>query len=186
MVASPLVCTCHVKDPKYVNLGNADHRWWVHIDCQKPYEAWLRSLGDDMLNFFRGGDLDGKAYATSTLLDHQYLIAEYRWTPDVIISKKTGDTARVWLHESIPDDVEIVIDQDRHDLKTVRQKDRPMQTMERRRKALKMSRERLAELVGMSHAQIQRIESNGVRTTDEERRRIYDVLDRLEAAANPR
>lgn len=189
MVAKPLVCTCPDPDKhRYVNLGDVDHRWWVHVLCLKPREPWLRSLGDKMLNFFRGGDLDGKAYATSTLLDHQYLIEGYRWVPEVIISKTTQDTARVWLHESLPDGTPIVIDQDQHDLVTVKQEDNGVATLERRRKALKLSREKLGELTGLTHAQIQRIEANGVRTTDSERQLIIDMLDQLEgiqAPANP-
>jgi hypothetical protein len=181
MIEHPsLVCTCRDPDKVYVNWGDVDHRWWVHTECGRPVEPWLRSLGDKMLNYFRGGEQDGKAYATSTLLDHQYLMEGYSWTPEVIISKKTGDTARVWRHASLPSDLATVIDQDRHDLVTIKQDDRRMPTMEKRRKALKISREKLAEMVGMSHAQIQRIESNGVRTTDEERQRIYDALDQLE------
>jgi DNA-binding XRE family transcriptional regulator len=135
-----------------------------------------------MLNFFRGGPIDGYAYDTSTLLQYQDLVLEYRWVPKVIISKKNDDTARVWLHDSLPDDAVIVVDQDRHDLLTIEQEDRRVPTIEKRRKELKLSREGLGDLVGMTHAQIQRIEQGGPRTTDAERRQIEDVLDRLEVA----
>ena len=176
-----LVCTCKESAPM-INLGDVDHRWWVHIICGRPDEYWLRSLGDTMLNFFRGGPIDGYAYPTSTLFRRQDLMAGYRWVPKVIISKKNDDTARVWLHESLPDDAVIVVDQDRHDLLTIEQEDRRMPTIERRRKDLKLSREALGDLTGLTHAQIQRIEQDGPRTTDDERRRVNDVLDRLEDA----
>lgn len=138
-----------------------------------------------MLNYFRGGPLDGYAYATSTLLERQDLMEGYRWVPKVIVSKKNDDTARVWLHETLRDDVVIVTDHERHDLVTIEQEDRRMPTMVKRRKDLKLSRERLAELVGMTSAQVQRIESNGVRTTEEERNRVYGALDQLESARQP-
>ena len=180
---SHLVCT-H-PDARYVNKGDIDHRWWVCIECGKPDEAWFRSLGDKMLMFFRGGPIDGYAYAMSTLLERQDLMEGYRWTPKVIVSKKNNDTARVWLHESLPDDAEIVVDHDRHDLVTIEQEDRRMPTIERRRKDLKLSREKLGELVGLTQSQIQRIEASGPRSTDDELRKINDVLDRLEAAREP-
>jgi hypothetical protein len=181
---SALVCTCLDHLP-LVNKGDDDALWWVHAICGKPIEAWLRARGDQMLLFFRGGPMDGYAYAMSTVLEHPELVEGYRWIPKMIVSKKNDDTARVWLHESLPDDAEIVLDHERHDLVTIEQEDRAMPTMEKRRRDLKLSRERLGELAGLTPAQVQRIESNGVRTTDEERRSINDVLDRLEAARQP-
>jgi hypothetical protein len=138
-----------------------------------------------MLNFFRGGPIDGFAYATSTLLARQDLMEGYRWISKVIVSKKNDDTARVWLYQDLPDDVEIVLDHDRHDLVTIEQEDRRMPTMEKRRTELRLSRDKLAELAGLKGSQISRIERNGPRTTDQERQAINDVLDRLEAAREP-
>lgn len=89
----------------FTNLGaGTDQQWWVCAECGRPTTAWLQSQGDDMLNFLRGGPLDGSAYATSTLLDRSQghiPIEEYRWTPEVAISQTTHATARVWVHESI-------------------------------------------------------------------------------------
>jgi hypothetical protein len=134
-----------------------------------------------MLNYFRGGDLDGKAYALSTLLDHQYLMDGYRWTSEVIISKVTGASARVWRHDSLNDAV-AAVDQGRDDLVTEKQEVRNGPTIAERRDRLGISRSRLAELAGhgMTHAKIMRIEQDGVRTTDEERAIVNGALDQIE------
>jgi hypothetical protein len=179
-----MVCTCRNPDPPFVNLGGRldGERFWVHALCRKPREGWLRSLGDAMLNYFRGGDLDGRAYATSTLLDHQELMEGYRWTSEVIVSKITNATARVWRHESIYGEYPLITD--RADLETRKQEDRkPMPTILERREALGVSRQRVADVAGngMTHAKVWRIEHDGPRTTDEEREIIYDALDQIAA-----
>ena len=181
------LCTCVVDVTKitespYVNLGTGyDARWWVHHVCGKPNEYWVRSLGDDMLNFFRGGDLDGKAYATSTLLDHRDLMVGYRWTPEVLTSQATGATARVWKHESVSDGAVATAPQDQSDLVTTTQEERPMATLADRRTKLKISRTVLAEEAGLTHSKIYRIEQENGKTTKEEIKQVSDALDRLEA-----
>jgi hypothetical protein len=136
-----------------------------------------------MLNYFRGGDLDGKAYALSTLLDHQYLMDGYRWTSEVIISKVTGASARVWRHETLDDAEKAIAEIDRKlDLEVQKQEVRNGPTIAERRDRLGISRSRLAELAGhgMTHAKIMRIEQDGVRTTDEERAIVNGALDQIE------
>jgi len=76
-------------------------QWWVCAECGKPRIWWLQAKGGDkVLNFFRGGHLDGQAYLTSDLLHTNALplrVHEYDWTPEVIVSEKTGASARVWV-----------------------------------------------------------------------------------------
>ena len=188
-----MVCSCVITDPHaFKNLREEDdqdgERWWVHIICGKPREKWLRSLGDVMLNYFRGGELDGKAYATSTLLEHQELMDGYRWTSEVITSKITGATARVWRHHDLDEFEVYTPNQDQDDLVTERQEERPMPTIEERRIELGVSRQKLADEAGMTHAKIYRIGHDGVRTTEEERRVVNEALDRIQAkreSANP-
>lgn len=174
-----MVCTCSDSSiaDGYANLGvgYAD-RWWVHVGCRRPKESWLRSMGDDMLNYFVGGPLSGNAYATSTVLDHQDLMEGYHWTPEVVTSQKTGQTARVWKHDSH----EAEQDQRDADLVTTTQEERPMATIAERRKGLKLSRQRLADLAGLSHSKIWRIENDGARTTDEERAAVNNALSKFE------
>lgn len=187
-----MVCTCRPADPPFVNLGGESNgsRWWIHVQCGKPREHWVRSLGDKMLNYFLGGELDGKAYALTTLLEHQEIMEGYSWTPEVITSKITGATARVWRHQSLDSDVEYDLYGDREDLTTERQEERPMPSIEERRKGLGISRQKLADAAGLTHAKIYRIEHDGVRTTEDERKIVNDALDRVEAErsqpANPR
>lgn len=183
-----MVCGCKIDVMKtiespYVNLGASyDSRWWVHRDCGKPNEAWLRSLGDDMLNFFQGGPLDSNAYATSTLLDHQHLMEEYRWTPEVLTSQTTGATARVWKHASVKDsDVAADQPQDRDDLVSTTQEERPMATIADRRKQLKISRAVLANEAGLTHSKVYRIEQEDGKTTPDEIKTVSEALDRLAA-----
>jgi hypothetical protein len=183
-----MVCACSIDKTKpterpFVNVGTGyDSRWWVHNVCGKPDEAWLRSLGDDLLNFFQGGALDQRAYATSTLLDHQELMEGYRWTPEVLTSQNTGATARVWKHESVLDG-QVAADaaQDQSDLVSTQQEERPMATLADRRKKLKISREVLAQEAGLTHSKVWRIEQEDGRTKPEEIKIVSDALDRLES-----
>lgn len=86
----------------FSNLGvGTPQQWWVCGECQKPKKYWLQAQGDIVLNFFRGGHLDGLAYKTSDLLAKESLplrVHEYDWTPEVITSEKTGAQARVWVY----------------------------------------------------------------------------------------
>lgn len=85
----------------FSNLGaGTPHQWWVCGMCHRPKKYWVQSQGDAVLNFFRGGPLDGLAYKTSDLLTpaaSSLHVNEYDWTPETITSEKTGATARVWV-----------------------------------------------------------------------------------------
>lgn len=85
----------------FTNLGaGTPHQWWVCGTCHRPKKYWVQAQGDAVLNFFRGGHLDGQAYKTSVLLTPAALplrVHEYSWTPEIITSEKTGSTARVWV-----------------------------------------------------------------------------------------
>ena len=176
------VCRCRHPQPPYDNLGASyDGRWWVHRECGLPKEAWLRSMGDMMINFFRGGSLDGSAYATSSLLDHPSLMDGYHWTPEVMVSQKTGATARVWEHESLGSDP--LAEAQSSGSAAPQGEDGEMSSLKERREALKVSRAKVAEEAGLTSAKIYRIETGGKRTTDEEVQQVSDALGRLEAAA---
>jgi transcriptional regulator with XRE-family HTH domain len=93
----------------FTNLGNGplEEQWWVHAnkDCMKPTQAWLMGHASDMLNYFRGGPIDGAAYDTQTLVSTAATVlpvAEYHWTPEVITSQATGASARVWAYGPTP------------------------------------------------------------------------------------
>ena len=177
---------CAHSDTLMVNLRGNDlegERWWVCSECGKPREDWLRSLGDVMLNYFEGGDQDGKAYTTSILLDHQYLMEGYNWTPKVMISEKVpGATARVWLYQDETDRTIAAID---HEL------DKTMTQLEERRKALGVSRALVADQAGLTLGVLTRIEHGGPRTKPAEIKIVNDALDQIEAksqvqvSANP-
>ena len=144
-----------------------------------------------MLNFFRGGPLDGNAYTTSTLLrrDQGPLpIEDYHWTPEVIVSEKTGASARVWTHKTLPAP-QLAPGQPQHQH---RQENNPMADatsatdLENRRKAAKISRKQLSDKTGLSQAVIYRVErGESKRTTDEETTTYLAGLAELESAATP-
>lgn len=70
---------------------------WVCADCGLPRPGYERTQVGNA--YFRGGPMDGTAYSYDTLLSSAALtlpITEYRWTPEKITSKRTGNTARVW------------------------------------------------------------------------------------------
>ena len=88
----------------WTNLGSGtDQEWWVHATCGRPSRKWLEGTQLDVLNFFRGGPLDGYAYETTTLIEEAGAgipITEYVWTPELITSQTTGKQARVWAHKT--------------------------------------------------------------------------------------
>lgn len=193
-VNNEMVCECG--DPikqGFRNEGTAsyDNRWWVHVICGKPTEAWLRALGDDMLNYFRGGPIDGTAYETSTLLapvsEGSIPITEYKWTPEVITSEKTGRTARVWLHKSmadtyVPPAEEPAAPSASGDAAAPDQPAAPTAEagtldLAEFRKRLKLSRKQVAQMTGLSEAKVARIESGSARTTDDELGQVREALE---------
>ena len=136
-----------------------------------------------MLNYFRGGPHDGAAYQTSTLLDAtqgRVSITEYKWTPEIIVSEKTGSSARVWLWKQL-----IVEGTDEPvGTTTVLEDNDTANDLTARRNALKLSRGQLAEMTGLTQAKIARIEKGGPRTTPDEMAILSDALDlRAEAQA---
>lgn len=154
-----------------------------------------------MLNFFRGGPLDGTAYTTSTLLDGSQggpgwtaQLAEYKWTPEVVVSEKTGASARVWVHHTLapadPMPQPAVSTQaaagpssaaPSEEGATMAKKNE--QTLEDRRKAGGFSRNQVAEASGLTVSKVYRIEKGGARTTEEEVATLTAGLEKLEASA---
>ena len=195
-----LVCECGGPQG-FTNLGHGtDAQWWVHAECGKPTKPWLASQGDDMLNFFRGGPLDGSAYATSTLLDNTQgglgftaQLASYKWTPEVIVSDKTGMSARVWVHESLPAAKKTasarpapspaaagpsgpVLNQEGAEMA------KKEMSYEDRRKAGGFSRNQVAEASGLSVSVVYRVEKGeSKKTTEEEVAALVAGLEKLEA-----
>lgn len=189
-----IVCDCGKYDA-YTNLGlGTGVDWWVHSACGRPTEAWLRAQGDEMLNYFRGGPLDGQAHETSTMLNSSHggpqwtrQLAEYRWTSEVIVSERTGKSARVWIHASSPESSEAepvnahvgdtdVKNEEKEPIMATK-KDVPL---EERRKEMKVSRAKVAEQAGLTPAVVYRIEKGGGKTTDEEIESVSAALDALD------
>lgn len=205
--------TCECPAPSgFTNLGNIDsYQWWVHASCGRPTEPWLRAQGEDVLNFFKGGPLDGKAYSTSALLDatdpgHVAWVTqllEYQWTPDVVVSPKTGMSARVWLHSSLAPVLQVnetaqapvsasaaagppspASSEEGNEMAAKKKTEAaPTGTLEDRRKTGGFSRNQVADKAGLSVAVVYRVEK-GVsgKTTAEETAAVTSALDALEAA----
>gem|GEM_PF-5423117 len=159
-----------------------------------------------MLNFFRGGPLDGAAYQTSTMLDASEgelgwtnQLAEYVWTPDVIVSDKTGSSARVWVHNTqVPPDLAEKLRQTARKTPAAspsgnaakagssgpaqHDEENRMATLEDRRKSLKLSRKQVATQADITESKVYRIEKEGAKTTDEEKTAVSEALDALEVS----
>lgn len=155
-----------------------------------------------MLNFFRGGPLDGLAYTTSTLLDTSSesstqwakQLLDYTWTPEVILSPTTGASARVWVHASIPCVPERVPPKSsavtgspspaptKKGNNVAKKDDAVLTPLEERRKAGGFSRNQVAQQAGITVSKVYRIEKGGQRTTEEEIAAVTTALDELEAA----
>ena len=196
-----IFCTCTLDRQGWSNAGaGTEHEWWVHPTCGRPGRMWLESQGDEMLNFFRGGPMDGTAYKTTDLLTHEALalpVIEYKWTPEVIVSETTGASARVWVHHAIANGTEeeeqssnpAVHPSDdggsdiAHDVTGGHMSTKSTATLEDRRKSLKLSRGQVAKQSGLTEAKVYRIEKgDSPRTTQEETDAVIAALDALEAA----
>jgi hypothetical protein len=209
-----VTCTCEGPSG-FTNLGDSiENQWWVHASCGLPTKPWLEAQDDDMLNFFRGGPLDGTAYSTNQLLsvpinthpEFAASIAEYRWTPEVVISPKTGASARVWLHQSIapapapprtpvkkvaggqpiPAPAQEGTDNMAPKKSAAVPPPPPVavdEDLHARRVAGGFSRNQVAEAAGLTSPKIGRIEKGGGRTTPEEMAQVAAALAKLEANA---
>lgn len=134
-----------------------------------------------MLNFFRGGPLDGSAYDTSTLLNTPDVpITRYKWTSEVIESKVTGRSARVWIFD---ESLEEKTSKPAGAIKQERGTEMSETNLAERRTAAKVSRSKLSEVSGLTQAKIARIERGSTKTTDEETKAYNDGLAKLEQAA---
>jgi len=207
-----LVCQCE-GPAGFTNMGHGlTTQWWVHGACGRPTEPWVRAQGEDVLNYFRGGPWDGTAYTTSALLEGSdpervrwvAAINEYVWTPEVIISEKTGASARVWIHKSLPQNVEVPLHKQapaptpaangtataatssQEGATTMAKKTVPpppsTDNLEDRRKAGGFSRAQVAEAAGITVSKVYRIEKGGARTTEEETAAVTAALASLESA----
>lgn len=176
-MAEALHCTCGGGGAGFTNLGEGTtHEWWVCARCHKPAKQWWEAQ-EQMLNFFRGGPIDGYAYETAVLLSHDALtipsLERYRWTPEIVVSQKTGARARVWVFDGAqtePAQPEFVPEGNQYLT---------------RRKALKLSRGELAELSGVNTSQITRLEV-GMPIKAGTEQQIEQILAKLEADRNPR
>jgi len=192
-------CRCTTNKDGFTNLGvGTDQEWWVHAQCGRPTDGWLREQGDEVLNYFKGGPLDGRAYLTAQLLSRGAMslpIIEYSWTPDTVTSQKTGATARVWIHkdsataeqgaaEAVEETASSQGDADAGETPHHGGNTHMSNTgtsLRERRDALKISRPQFAEKLGSTPSKVYRIETDGKRTTDEERAAYAALLDQLEA-----
>jgi DNA-binding XRE family transcriptional regulator len=141
-----------------------------------------------MLNLFRGGQLDGMVYETKTLITSINLSVQgYTWTPEVVVSEKTGAKARVWIFgpQDSQQDGPAEEGTDAGPSSDVRPEGGHQMadvSLEERRKNLKLSRQQLADEAGLTPAKVYRIERGGGRTTEEETQGLADVLTKLEGA----
>jgi DNA-binding transcriptional regulator YiaG len=152
-----------------------------------------------VLNYFKGGPMDGRAYLTAALLSRgamQLPIPEYRWTPDTITSQKTGAVARVWVHQSVDTSADVQgaatseepvaapvatdTGETQHNGGTPSMSNITGASLRERRDALKISRPQLAEKLGTTPSKLYRIEADGARTTAEEKAAVDQLLTSLE------
>lgn len=99
----PLGCQCASGDGgKRAWVRSADGDTWVHIHCGQPSLAVIR--GQDMLNLFRFGPHHHELVETRDLTSKVEFnwVADYRWTPEVIVGSESGREARVWVHKDQP------------------------------------------------------------------------------------
>jgi len=146
-----------------------------------------------MLNFFQGGPLNGHAYDTVTLCTQAGLslpVTSYKWTPTFVTSERTGEQARVWIHnDNIPGPDSVDPNQPegstmaRNQNATTEAPDE-LSDLERTRTNANISRAALATAMGSTTSKVYRIERGGKRTTDEERE-AYNVALRELIAATP-
>lgn len=176
-----MICGCSHQKVGFTDGGDG---FWVCGECGNPTLLYLERQGDELLNLFKGGPLDGKAYETTVLLTAKGLpeLGEYVWTPEKVTSQSTGRVARVWNHRTVP--VVAVVEQP---VRPAEKKERNTMSQEVvetdllvRRKALGLSRKKLAELVGTTEAKVWRIETGGTRTTEEEKLAYASGLDSFE------
>jgi hypothetical protein len=192
----------------FSNRGDGKNQWWVCSQCGLPTEQWLRAQGDDVLNMFCGGPIDGYVYTTTLLLSVEGLripVAQYVWTPEIIVSEKTGRAARVWRFQpgegpgnvalagnttipisgAVKNMSETPESTVNHEAAAAAPVSEPIDTadLRPRREALKASRTQVAVEAGVTVAQLYRIETGGKRTTAEEAKTVRDAIERLERNA---
>lgn len=196
-----MYCTCTARG--FTNLATNGGEWWVCAGCHKPTKAWIMGQGDELLNYFRGGPLDGLAYETITLIESPHHIGhipitEYLWSEEIVTSDKTGRRARVWLHKSsVPEEAPAasstttVAGQASNESQNGEGK-MPKNTMVDsgnglldRRADLKLSRRIVAEQAGISQAQLATIEKGGARVKDEDVANVRAALDALAPQPSP-
>lgn len=160
-----------------------------------------------MLNFFRGGHLDGQAYETAQLLTYEAValrLEDYRWTYETKTSPTTGRKARVWEHKaSFPDStaakyngpeaiaaratnppVPPVLAQPEQESTNMA---RGKKTVTERRTALGLGRDKLASRAGITTSQLWRVEQNDAggeyKLKEGTLESVTKALDELEAEA---
>jgi DNA-binding transcriptional regulator YiaG len=201
----PLTCPGCGGKKGYTNRGDSLNPWWACAQCGKPTEPWFAASGGDMLNFFRGGPLEGLVYDATTILNDARLLpflTSYEWTPE-LVTGSTGRVARVWLHNNTISGT--VNSTPSHGNTAPENRSKTMakneattdetvaaapvevevadtEGLEAARNELKISRAKLAEAAGLTVAQVWRIEKGGKRTTVEEATKLRDVLAQLKAA----
>lgn len=192
---SPLICHGCSGRRGFTNIStDPDIQWWVCGKCLKPTEGWFKSQGDDVLNMFRGGPLDGYVYTSTTLLSDNRLInlvLGYQFGNEVVTSVTTGKTARVWSFDKVP--LAATTDPQEGNKKMTSAQEtqesaeapapapEPIDASDIRvkREELKLSRTPLAAEAGVTIAQLARIENGGKRTTQAEADQVRAALTRL-------
>lgn len=176
-----LSCICGTSTGS-LDLGN---EFLVCNRCLKPSHQWVETQGDEVLNYFHGGPMDGLAYETSTLLaDNTLPIIQYRWTSEVKVSATTGRKARVWEWNPPLNRPEEKAGKPASAPPKKREEIAMSELLERR-KNLKVSRAQLSEKSGISQAKIARIERESERNTEEEVQALRAALDAFAAEVPP-
>lgn len=94
-------CRCTSVAGKKGWVASADLDVWVHAECGQPSSTVLQ--GERMrtdINLMRYGSHHNELHETSVLVSSSDFawIAEYVWSPEVVIGSESGRKARVWIH----------------------------------------------------------------------------------------
>lgn len=198
----PLCCRGCGRRPGFTNLGKGENQWWVCSECNMPTEQWWSTQGDEVLNKFTDGPLDGMVYTSTSILNDPrltHLLLGYTFTQEVVKSEKTGAIARVWLFssthhasvvqasttptESSTNGRGIMTAPESTETAPAAPAPESVNTSDllKARNDLKLSRTQVSQAAGVTVAQLARIENGGKRTTEAEATQVRTALDKLRA-----
>lgn len=189
-----LACACPAKPIGYSNRQGL----FVCVSCNKLDTVNLPqaqfNIRSDIANLFRGGPLDGSAYATETLTSGEFDFFTnegyclYHVTNELVTSEATGAKARVWEYRETPfapgknttTRKKAVMTENAAAAETTETETAVVTNgLQDRRKALKLSRKQVSDHSGISQAKVARIEGGGKRTTQDEVDQLAKALDEL-------